>query len=61
MTGRCIICGDTLARHRGARAGRCGTCATHWYRHGTDRTEAMIIRLTQRDIDRALTRSANSC
>lgn len=61
MTRRCIVCGDTLDRHRGARGPRCGTCATHRYRHGVDRTEAMIIRLTQRDIERALTRRACNC
>lgn len=57
----CIICGDALHRHRGARAGRCGTCATYHYRHGHDRPHHLIATLTQKDIERALTRRANSC
>lgn len=53
---RCVICGDRLDRDRGARGHRCGTCAAYRYRHGTDRPDALIIRLTMRDIERELIR-----
>lgn len=53
---RCIVCGDRLNRNRGARAGRCGTCATYRYRRGTDRTEDLVIKLTERDVERQLLR-----
>lgn len=52
----CRICGDRLDRRRGARAGRCGTCATYRYRHGADRTDELVIKLTERDIERELAR-----
>jgi hypothetical protein len=46
----CIHCGR-LDRNRGARAGRCGTCATYRYRHGKDRPHDLVIKLTKRDIE----------
>lgn len=52
----CAICGDRLDRNRGARAGRCGTCSTYRYRHGKDRSEGLIVKLTERDIERELMR-----
>lgn len=57
----CTICGDQLHRHRGARGDRCGTCSRYHQRHHTDRPEHLIIRLTEKDIERELTRRANSC
>jgi len=53
---RCEVCGDQLERNRGARAGRCGTCSTYRYRHGKDRAQHLIARLTARDIERELAR-----
>ena len=58
---RCVRCGDQLDRDRGARGGRCGTCSRYHQRHGTDRPDHLIIRLTEKDIERQLTRLANSC
>lgn len=60
-TRNCIVCGDRLDRRRGARGDRCGTCDRHWHRHGTDRPDDLVIKLTERDIERALTRRANFC
>jgi hypothetical protein len=44
----CAICGDptTLARDR------CPTCYQFLRRRGSDRSEKLITRLTQRDIER---------
>lgn len=53
---RCAICGDQLDRNRGARGDRCGTCSTYRYRHGTDRSHNLIVKLTERDIERELVR-----
>lgn len=58
---QCRVCGDRLERHRGARGGRCGTCSRYHQRHGTDRPFELIARLTEKDIERGLTRRANSC
>lgn len=52
----CVRCGDRLDRTRGARGDRCGTCARYRTRHGTDRPDHLIIKQTERDIDRELTR-----
>lgn len=52
----CTVCGDphTIARDR------CPTCWKYHQRKGTDRTEQLIARLTQRDIEReAIRRRAN--
>ena len=48
----CTICGDRLDRNRGARAGRCGTCATYRYRHGAERPFDLVIKQTEKDIER---------
>lgn len=56
QTDLCVICGDRLERHRGARGDRCGTCDTYRRRRGHDRSHDLIIRLTERDIERASTR-----
>jgi hypothetical protein len=58
---RCAICGDQLDRNRGARGERCGTCSTYRYRTGLDRPHDLVVKQTERDIERALTRPANSC
>lgn len=51
---RCVVCGDSLSRDRGARGHRCGTCARYRTRHGTDRPNELIVKLTMRDIEREL-------
>lgn len=56
MTGRCVICGDQLDRHRGARGDRCGTCTRYRQRNSTDRPEGLVIKLTERDIEKALSK-----
>jgi hypothetical protein len=53
---RCVICGDRLDRDRGARGERCGTCATYRYRHGADRPFKLVVKQTERDIERELRR-----
>jgi uroporphyrinogen-III synthase len=51
---RCAICGDKLNRARGARGARCRTCYAYRRRHGHDRPLELIVRLTERDIEREL-------
>jgi hypothetical protein len=48
----CVRCGDpkTVAK------GRCHCCYEYRRRTGTDRTEDHVIRLTERDIEKDLTR-----
>ena len=58
MSHRCAICGDTLDRDRGARAGRCGTCTKYRSRNGTDRPDDLVIKQTQRDIERQHSKQA---
>lgn len=50
----CRVCGDQLDRNRGARGHRCGTCSRYHQRHRTDRSEDLIIKLTEKDIERSL-------
>lgn len=50
----CHVCGDLLDRTRGARGTRCGTCTRYRTRHGHDRPLELIVRLTQRDIEKEL-------
>lgn len=47
----CIVCGDpqVVARRR------CHTCYQYRRKHGVDRPEELIIRLTARDVERELT------
>jgi hypothetical protein len=52
----CVVCGDRLDRKRGARAGRCGTCANYRYQKGVDRSKELIVKLTERDIERERSR-----
>lgn len=54
----CVRCGDRLERDRGARGQRCGTCSRYHQRHGTDRPEHLIVKLTERDIERELSKQA---
>jgi hypothetical protein len=53
MTQHCTICGDHLDRTRGARGDRCRTCDTYRRRRGTDRPDDLVVKQTQRDIERA--------
>ena len=45
---RCAVCGDpqTVAK------GRCHCCYEYRRRNNTDRTQQLVARLTQRDIER---------
>jgi hypothetical protein len=52
----CVICGDNLDRHRGARGERCGTCSRFRTRNGRDRPETLVSRLTEKDIERTTMR-----
>lgn len=53
---RCIVCGDTLERARGARGERCRPCRQYLYRTGRDRPWELVARLTERDVERELER-----
>ena len=53
---RCRVCGDRLDRSRGARGQRCGTCTRYHQRHQSDRPEGLVIKLTERDIEREMRR-----
>lgn len=55
MTTRCAICGDlkTVAKDR------CPTCYQYQRRTGTDRSEKLVIRLTERDVERELSKHRN--
>lgn len=49
---RCIICGDSRIRARR----RCATCLQYLRRNGRDRPFELIVRLTERDVERGLAR-----
>lgn len=48
----CVVCGDPKLSAKG----RCGTCYQFFRRTGSDRPHQLIVRLTEKDIERELLR-----